>query len=220
VEINGNLTAGKTGVSNVPLLLSYSVNEGNSWTGLTTVATENSGNFLAVWFPPASGIYLLNAQWAGNSTLSGANTTINFAVLPYQQQNVFSISSNSTISAYTFNSTSDELSFTVSGPSGTTGYVDLDIPKSLITDVSSLKIRLDGAQMAYSSSSQGDFWKISFAYHHSTHQVIVNLGTASSTPFIQSKLGELLLAGTIVIAITIALVFVLSRRRVRQLALK
>jgi hypothetical protein len=101
------------------------------------------------------------------------------------------------------------------GPTGTTGYVDLDIPKTLITDASGLKIHLDENQLAYSSESQGDSWLVSFTYHHSTHQVVVSLGATPSTPFIQSQLEELVLAAAIVTAIIIALAVRILRKRKR-----
>ncbi len=212
VSITGSLTIGGAGISGVLVLLSYSVNEGNSWIGLTTAGTDSNGNFDAVWYPSASGNYILNAYWAGNATLSDANTTISFAVLPYQTQSVFSVSSNSTISEFAFNSTSNELSFTVSGPPGTTGYVDVNIPKSLVSDVSSLKVYLDGNQLTYAVESQGDSWLLSFTYHHSTHQVTITMGTVSSTPLKQSQLLEIVIAGAIIAAIAIVAGFLVVRK--------
>jgi hypothetical protein len=216
VEIKGALTANGVGISNVPVLLAYSVNDGNSWVDLTTTGTDNSGNFAAVWFPTASGTYLLNAQWNGNSTFSDADTTINFAILPYQEQSVFSVSSNSTVSAFAFNSTIQELSFSVSGPSNTTGYVDIYVPKSLINDVSNLKIFLDENPLPYSTESQSDSWLLSFTYHHSIHQVTINLGSASSPSFMRSQLGELFVVGVVITAFAITSVVLLLRKHKKQ----
>ena len=212
VEIKGTLTANGVGISNVPVLLAYSVNEGNSWVDLTTAGTDKNGNFAAIWFPSASGTYLLNAQWTGNFIFSNAKTTINFAILPYQEQSVFSVSSNSTVSAFAFNSTSQELSFSVSGSSNTAGYVEIYIPKSLISDVSNLKIFLDKNPLPYSTESQGDSWLLSFTYHHSIHQVIINLGSASSPSFMQSLLGEVAIVGVVIIVILIMAVALLIRK--------
>jgi len=214
VEITGSLTFNGTILPGVPVLLSYSVNDGNSWIGLTTASTDNNGNFDAVWFPSASGNYLLNAEWTGNSTFSDANTTINFAVIPYlQDQTVFSVSSNSTISAFSFNSTNQELSFSVSGPQGSQGYVDLYIPKTLISDISTLKVYLDGNPLAYTDESQGDSWLISFTYHHSSHQVVMNLATNPSTPIIQSHVEESVIAGVAILIVAIATVALMLRKR-------
>lgn len=223
VNISGSLTVDGAGISGVPVLLSYSVNEGNSWIGLTTVGTDSNGNFDVVWFPSASGIYLLNAQWAGNSTFSDTNTTINFAIVPCQGQSVFSLSSNSTISAFAFNSTSEELSFIVSGASGTHGYVDLYIPKSLMSDVSALKVYLDDKQLNCSIESQGDSWLLSFNYHLCTHQVVVDFGTprttAASTLFSQSQIGDLVIGVAVVAMVIVAVAigaFLLGKRAGRK----
>ncbi len=213
VDITGTLSGNGIGIANAPILLSISVDEGKSWTGLTTAGTDNSGNFAAVWFPSASGIYLLNARWDGNSSFSDANTTINFAVLPYQEQSVFSVSSNSTISAFAFNSTSHDLSFSVSGPSGTTGYVDIYVPKTLIGDASILKVSLDGNKLEYTIASQGDSWLLSFTYHHSIHQVTINLGTATSVSSTQSQTEELVVSAAAITAILVVAVVLILRKR-------
>lgn len=212
VEITGRIAFKGAGISGVPVLLSYSVNDGSSWIGLTTASTDNNGNFAVVWFPSASGTYLLNAQWIGNSTLSDAYTTINFAILPYQEKSVFSLSSNSTISAFAFNSTSQELSFSVSGPSGTSGYVDIYIPKSLISDVSNLKVFLDENQLTYTTQSQGDSWLLSFNYHHSTHQVTINLGSESSASYNPNQLGEMVIIGIAITAMAIVVAILVLRK--------
>ena len=219
VEITGSLAFKGAGISGVPILLSYSVNEGNSWIGLATASSDSNGNFAVVWFPTASGTYLLNAQWPGNSTLSVANKTINFAILPYQDQSVLSVSSNSTISPFAFNSTSKELSFSVSGTSGTTGYVDIYIPKTLISDVSNLKVFLDENQLTYSPESKGDSWRLYFTYHHSTHQVTINLGSESSASFNSNQLVEMIIIGIAIsaVAIVVAILFLRKSNKTKTL---
>ena len=96
---------------------------------------------------------------------------------PCTEQSVFSVTSNSTLTALSFDSASKELSFSVSGDHGTRGYVDVYIPKSLVSDISGLKVYLDGNQIDYTSQSQGDGWLLYFAYHHSAHLVTISLGS-------------------------------------------
>ncbi|XHH07577.1 MAG: hypothetical protein ACFCUE_08295 [Candidatus Bathyarchaeia archaeon] len=90
-------------------------------------------------------------------------------------QNMFHLESNSTVSAFAFNSTSYELSFNVTGKSGTTGYVKLIIAKTLLPQAQNLKIQLDGKQLNYTLIQTEDSWLLEFNYNHSTHQVTVNL---------------------------------------------
>ncbi len=173
VDINGSLIADGQGVPFASIQLSYSVNGGNSWIDLTLLNTDSNGDFLAVWMPTVTGNYLLKAEWLGNDQYPQTSTTVNFAVTPYEKDLAFSVISNSTLSEIFFNSTSKELSFTVSGSSDTTGYINVHIPKSLISDASNLKVYLDGNQLVYTTQSQGDSWLVSFSYHHSTHQISI-----------------------------------------------
>ena len=214
VEISGSLTANGTGLQGVPVLLSYSVNGGNSWNDLTLVNTDSSGNYSAIWTTSVTGNYLLRAVYSGNQTYAQTSITVNLAVTPFEEQSVFSVSSNSTISAFAFNSTSNELSFRVSGESGTTGYVDVFIPKSLMNDVSNLKVYLDGNILTSTTESQGDSWLVSFTYHLSTHEVTMYLGSAQSTSSTESQLGVYAIVGVIITAIaTVAVMLVLRKQR-------
>jgi hypothetical protein len=178
VEINGELSLNGNPMIGEPIQISYSTDDGKSWDSLTMIKTQYDGTFTGVWKPDVTGNYLIKASWEGNSTLNGVSKTVDFALTPDLQQNVFSVSSNSTITQFAFNSSSNELSFIVSGPPGTTGYVDIYIPKSLISDVSNLKAYIDGNQITFTSQSETDSWLISFSYPHSTHLVTMDLGNA------------------------------------------
>lgn len=83
-------------------------------------------------------------------------------------ENYFTVESNSTIIELLFNNTSAELSFTVIGPSGTAGYVELTIAKSLISNPEGIKVYLDGSNLGYEVSSSDDSWLLFFTYAHST----------------------------------------------------
>ena len=212
VEITGNLTCDGAGLLGLPILLSYSVDEGNTWNELTTVGTDNNGNFLAVWLPSVTGNYLLKAEWAGNANYSETSKVITFAVLPFGEQSVFSVTSNSTISALAFNSTSGELDFTVNGPEGTTGYCVAYIPTSLITDASNLKVFLDGNPVSYNVESLGNAWLVSFNYHHSTHEVIMEMNAADSTVGNGNQFEQWIPYGVIIVLMAIIAVLLASRK--------
>jgi hypothetical protein len=186
VDINGTLSGNQTfPIPSVSVLISYSSNGGTSWQDLTSVATGPDGKFYAEWMPSASGTYLIRARWNGNSAYNGASKTVTLAAVPYSNQNVFSVTSNSTVSQLSFNSTNNELSFVVSGESGTTGVVDVAIAKSLILNISHLTVYLDGATQQYAVNATSDSWFIHFSYSHSTHYVTMDLGATvapSSSP--------------------------------------
>lgn len=181
VNINGDLTYDGTGISDAPILLPYSVTGGESWQDLTLVNTGLDGSYSALWFPSVTGNYLLQAVYQGSENYLGASNIVSFAMTPGVEQSVFSVTSNSTLSELSFDSTSQELSFIVSGEPGTRGYVDVAIPKSLIADISNVKVYLDNNPIAYTVQSQSDCWLLYFTYHHSTHNVDVDLGSPTTS---------------------------------------
>jgi hypothetical protein len=91
----------------------------------------------------------------------------------------FNIESNSTVTAFAFNSSVPEISFTVNGTSGTTGYVKATIPKSFMPNATNIKVYLDGNQTNYTLDSNDSNWTITFTYLHSTHQVAITAETVT-----------------------------------------
>ena len=178
VSIYGNFTyQNGTGVSGENILLSYSVTGGETWNDITVVTTDVNGSFYAEWIPPATGDFLIRAVWIRDSTEMPISATISLSVLPYQEQYVFSVESNSTITGLAFNSTSKVLSFSVSGPANTTGYCKVTISKDLISDASGIKVYLDGNELNYTVSEVDESWVLYFVYKHSTHLVEIKLET-------------------------------------------
>jgi len=212
VEINGNLTCNEVGLCGTSILLSYSITGGETWNDITLVNTTSGGGYSATWIPSATGNYLVRAIWSGNSTYPGTTTIINLAVIPFKEQNVFSVTSNSTISELAFNSTSRELSFTVTGPSGTTGYVNVYIAKTLIENIADVKVYLDGVQLNYTATSLDDSWLLHFTYLHSTHKVTIRLGDISF-PFIETPLGKVVIYVVPITAIVILIALYFLRKK-------
>jgi hypothetical protein len=214
VQIKGRLTFNGTGISEAPILLSYSVTGGKSWIDLTLVQTDAEGNYYAEWKPSVTGYYSLKAVYEGNEKYSDTSAMVNFAVEPFQEQSVFTINSNSTITEFSFNSNSNELSFGVSGDSETTGYVNVNIPKSLISDISDLRVYLDSNQIDYSYQSQEDGWLLYFKYNHSTHFVAISL-SSSNTQILALGLIEtaILIFMGILVTITIIVAYVFLRKK-------
>ena len=180
VHINGDLTFEGTAIPDAPILLSYSVTGGDSWQDLTLVHTSSDGSYSALWMLSVTGDYMLKALYKGSDDYLGTSNIVNFSMESGDAQSVFSVTSNSTLSALSFDSTTKELNFTVSGEAGTTGYVDVFIPKSMVSDISALKVYIDSSQIDYSTQSQSDGWLLHFSYHHSTHMVTISMGSGTS----------------------------------------
>jgi hypothetical protein len=203
VQINGDLSFKGVGIANAAVLLSYSVTNGASWQDLTGVHTGADGAYSALWFPEATGDYMLKAIYQGDADYLSATKVMNFSIVPCTGQSVFSVTSNSTLSAFVFDSTSKELSFSVSGDNGTNGYVNVYVPNSLMTDVSGLKVSLDNQQIDYTAQHQGDGWMLYFTYHHSSHLVKISLAANGAS-------SQLLMLGFTEIAILIVLGIILA----------
>ena len=151
-------------------------------------------------------------MYAGNPDYAATNKTVSFAVVPFEEQNVFSLTSNSTVTSLFFNSTSQELSFSVNVTSGTTGYVSVYMPKTLVSDASALKVYLDGVPLTYTADSQTDSIFVTFTYPHSTHKVTIALSNASTFSTNDWETG--LLIGTVTaIGITVAVWAVMRHKK-------
>ncbi|MCL2358591.1 InlB B-repeat-containing protein [Candidatus Bathycorpusculum sp.] len=214
VQLQGVLAYDQIGLTGAGISFSYSANGGSTWHDLAYLLTDDDGAFSAVWMPSASGNYIVKGIWTGDEVYSGVGTTVNFAVTPMEivdktneDSNIFSVSSNSTLSELAFNSAKEEISFTVSGESGTAGFVQTCIPKSLISDVENLKVYLDGQEISYSIISEGDVWIVTIGYHHSTHKVSMELNGDTSQGFLSSLTTvDLIVIVAVVVLLVVAIV--------------
>ncbi|OQA47268.1 MAG: hypothetical protein BWY47_01448 [Bacteroidetes bacterium ADurb.Bin302] len=191
-KIGGKLSANGMGLPNTGILLYLSISGGASWDVLSFVNTDSDGKFTVSWQPSVTGNYLLNATWLGNSEYSMTSKIVNFALTAYKEESVFSVTSNSTLSGLVFDSENKLLRFTVSGPSGTNGYVNVVIPKSLLANIANLDVLLDGNQLQHSYVSQEDSWIVFCTYSHSTHDVYIRLDSVSTIPFASPSPSSLL----------------------------
>jgi len=134
------------------------------------------------------------------------------------QPTLFAIQTNSTITAFSVDATSKQLRFSVSGPEGSTGYLQIYISKTLIANASELQIMLDGAPLNFDSVSAGEAWLVSCYYHHSTHTVSINMDSnATETPTSNGLLNWASLASVIAIAaaVIIAVTVVYWKRQTK-----
>ncbi len=167
-------------LQNKTVVLSYTFQGANSWIPISSGFTDEQGKYNIQWINSASGTFTLKTEWKGDSTFNGVSNTTSLSFLPIQNQQVFFFESNSTVYALAFNNETSTLSFNVTGPTGTTGYVKASIPKSLLTNGENLQAYLDGKQLNYSVAAFGDSWVFTFNYSHSTHQISLHLETNAS----------------------------------------
>jgi len=176
ITIGGKLTdLNGSALSNEVVVLWYTFTGLTEWVPISSSFTNDAGEYSVQWVNTASGNFTLRAGWSGNSTHLGASSTTTLSILPYQKQTVFLVESNSTVTALAFDSASSELRFSVTGSSGTTGFVRATVAKSLVANGADLKVYLDGNQLNYEATSNADSWLLSFTYAHSTHEVSIAL---------------------------------------------
>jgi hypothetical protein len=212
INIKGRLAdSNGSGLANELVVLYYSFPGIDQWLPISSILTNETGDYKIQWVNTASGNFILRAVWSGNSIYLGSSNTTVVSVLPYQNQTVFFVESNSTVTDLAFNSTSSELGFSVTGPSGTTGFVRATVAKSLVASGADLKVYLDGNQLAYSVTSVGDSWLVAFSYSHSTHKVSINL-LSSIAQSVPEFLFWIILSLLIVAVITVGLLVYFKKR--------
>lgn len=218
VKINGLLTAGGTSVPNAGILLYLSVTGGETWDVLSFVNTDSEGAFSVSWKPSVTGNYVLKTVWNGNGEYGTTAEIVNFAITPFEDQSVFSVTSNSTLSGLSFDSETKSLSFSTNGPSGSTGYVNVIIPKALVADISTIGVFLDGNHITYNSASQSDAWTLSFTYQQSSHNLRVGLNETPTSQLNNISMDTTLLIGALVAVIValVAVVTVLLKRKAKN----
>ena len=113
---------------------------------------------------------------------------------------------SATVSDLSFNSQGRRLSFSEEGPENTSGYTKVYIAKSLIEDISDLKVVFDGKQTEYTASLTDDSWLLYFTYQHSTHQVEIDLGELSISPFNQIPLEVIVMFGGVLVGVVALLI--------------
>jgi hypothetical protein len=190
----------------------------------SSASTDNQGNATTSFIPESTSNYMIQARaYSGNGVMTSvrpAYANVSLVVTPYQGKNAFSVQSTSTVSDLSFDSNLKVLRFTVSGVSGSVGVTKVSIAKSLVADGTSINVSLDQNTLAYTVASMGDYWVLTFTYHHSTHSVSVGMPALSGQTTggsIDSGLPDMdiLVIGLVgaVAAVLVAVVLVRRRRK-------
>ena len=176
VNVTGTLLD-SAGVSlkNETVDLFYTFTGVENWTPICSNCTDNLGNYYANWTPPAASYFMIKAVYAGNYTHVESNGNVTVCMLPYEGQYIFSVESNSTISAMSYDNNNKTLSFMTTGKEGTFGYVKVTADKSLVTDIALLKVHVDDVEYNYTATEADQSWVVIFTYSHSVHLVKIEL---------------------------------------------
>lgn len=95
VTVTGSIAPAQP--TGTPVVLSYGLNSGYTWSAFITTVTDSSSAYSATWYPPYSGSYQLRASWGGNanyaSALSGAMSLTVTGTAPTIRLQIFGPSS-------------------------------------------------------------------------------------------------------------------------------
>ncbi len=181
-------------------------------------STDNGGKVTVSFIPASTSNYVIQAR-AAMGNVMGVSTrqyvaNVSLTVAPYEGKNAFSVLSTSMVTDLSFDSITKVLRFTVSGPTGTTGETKVSIAKSLVADGHSVNVSLDQNAVEYTVTSMGDYWVLTFTYHHSTHAIAVGMPTlGTQAPGGVLGLDPLLLVGLISVVVVVLVGVFLVRRR-------
>ena len=174
----------------IPILLKIRHNC-EDWAQLATVYTTPSGEFSYDWTPELDGEFIIKAYFCGSDGLKSAVSELNtvYVATVTQEGNetdllcespdILSLESNSTVSDLLFDSEHAVLSFTVTGPNQTTGYVQVMVAKELMPTITGLVVNIDGTDTEYHASETEDAWLITISYSHSSHAVQMLLSAST-----------------------------------------
>jgi len=133
------------------------------------------------------------------------------------------ISSNSTVSDFSFDSQSKTISFNVQGETGTRGVSDIVVPKSLLGG--QIRVMVDGTMEPYNSagvvvvSDTPSETALEINYHHSMHTIQLIGTSAAEMPVSSQAVPEFSSMAPIVLVVSIAsLILVYPKLRVANTA--
>ena len=184
VDVDGVLnTKGGQSLSGKNIVLSYLTPGVTAWNYFTSATTNAQGEYSATWLPSATGSFVIKAEWKGDDTYSGASDAKNISVIRSLDTKLLFVESNSTLSSLSLNVSANEVTFEVSGPAGTSGYVKFLISKTLIADLTEFKVYMDGNETRFTATSTESLQVLYFEYNHSSHQVTIRLPTVTPNLF-------------------------------------
>jgi hypothetical protein len=211
-EITGRLSYNNSAIPRNQVYIRSSSDGGISWENFALEQTRADGSFTTTWIPKATGNYMICVHWAGNDTLRWMNTTLSLAVISDSDGNVFSASSNATITRLRYDTATQTLSFNTNGTQ-TSAPINICIPKVLVNDVQTLQVKVDGKTVSFSNKGQNDIWAITCLADQGEHAIIVKIPllefmNPASNPWL-----TIVIVLVIIIAIVVILTTIRRRRK-------
>ena len=135
------------------IVFSYQTPGVTEWNYFTSATTNSQGDYSATWVPSTTGSFVIKAEWRGDNNYSGASDAKNISVIRSADTTLLFVESNSTLSSLSLNASANEVSFEVSGPAGTRGYVKFLISRVLIANLTQFRVYMDGNETEFTATS-------------------------------------------------------------------
>ncbi len=198
----------------------YYKSPGINWIPIISDHTDQNGLYELEWIPPATGCYTIMVEFQGEFMKFGIDSVIlhfrseNYVtidVLNSENRYLFLVETNSSISELLFNSTTNELSFNVSGPDGSYGYSKVTSAKDSFQGTLDMHVYIDGEPTDHMLTSSDDYWEITFHYLHSTHSIMITLCPVQAH-FFETLLGRALILVTFTVTVVIIILLIARRK--------
>jgi hypothetical protein len=198
---------------NVTATILYRPSSG-TWTTLGTNQTDSQSHYSYTWTPTEGGIYEVMAFWEGDeNTLGAISDILTLAVqkIVYEiewEEQVFYVvlKSNSTVSDFAFDQSDKQISFNVTGPTGTTGFCNVTIPIELLDGA--FMVLIDDVNTFYMLTLNETHTFLHFMYDHSTYNIKI-IGTTVIPEF----LSFLVLPLFMIVSVLVITIHKLSKRK-------
>jgi len=109
-------------------------------------------------------------------------TTTNYVIIKDDTPYNIKVKSNSSDYGLRFNESQNDISFEIYGTSGTKGYCDVFIPKTI--SLNPYAVSIDGIPINFTVSTDQTTVEIHFDYEHSYHEIKIHLESQSVAPSI------------------------------------
>ena len=83
------------------------------------------------------------------------------------------VDTNSTISGFMFDPDGNRINLTIEGASGTSGVLNVTIPKALVPAGYGFEVLIDNQATSYTLTEDTNNYYVAVSYHHSTHTIII-----------------------------------------------
>ena len=145
----------------------------------TVWCDAKSGIILKIVWDSETSTYVSREEMKTIETgVAGSNFEVTYGEDVSETQ---SVDSTSNVTVFVYDSTTNEISLTVSGSTGTSGEFTMPIPKELVPPEHTFEAYIDDQKTGYELSEDNDNYYIHVEYQHSAHTI--RIGFVSVSPF-------------------------------------